>query len=145
MIKQEILEIFHRVGMRVTPQRIAIFEQLVKSGGHPTANDLYDHLKKSYPSLSLATIYNTLDVLVGMGLVNPIGNLGDARIHFDANLDSHVNVACVKCHKVMDIASELVDQLKNDILQQSGYDIQGSRLLFFGYCPDCKKATTAKI
>ena len=98
-------DVLHKAGLRVTPQRLAICEYLVTSDSHPTANDVFLQLKDQFPSLSLATIYNTLDVLVGMGIVNALGSAGDNNVHFDSNVSPHINLACVQCHKIVDISS----------------------------------------
>lgn len=124
-------------GLRITPQRIAICDLLVGSETHPTATELYEQLKPQHPSLSLATVYNTLDVLVGVGMVNALGSLGDDRVHFDANLSPHINLACVKCHKIVDTHSDCTDALDQEVAQKTGFRISGSSLLFFGTCPQC--------
>ncbi len=127
----------HNAGMRATPQRIAISDLLLGSDEHPTANDIYDRLKPDFPSLSLATVYNTLDTLVGIGLVNAIGSIGDDRVHFDGNLSPHINLACTTCQKIIDTHSDCVDELDVEIMKNSGFEIKGSRILYFGTCPDC--------
>ncbi len=138
MEKQGILDVLHKAGLRATPQRIAICELLLESHTHPTANEIYMDLKEKYPSLSLATIYNTLDVLVGIGLVNTLGSIGDDKVHFDADLNPHINLACVKCHEIIDTTSSFIDQLSLEINNKSGYKIFGSRILYYGYCPNCQ-------
>lgn len=130
----------HRAGLRITPQRIAICKVLAENKDHPSAGDLYDALKVDYPSISLATIYNTLDVLVGLGLVNALGSIGDDKVHFDADTHPHINLACTKCHKITDLPSNFVDQLDQEISRQSGYQLMGSRLLYYGICPRCQQA-----
>lgn len=132
------LDALHKAGLRVTPQRIAICELLAGSDTHPTSNDIYKQLKERYPSLSLATIYNTLDVLVGMGYVNVLGSIGDDKVHFDGNTSPHVNLACIKCQKIVDLQSDLVDQLDSEINQNSGYRVLGARVLYYGICPQCQ-------
>ena len=73
-----------KAGMRITPQRIAICKLLSETDSHPTAAMLFDEVHEQYPSMSLATVYNTLDALVGLGVVNVLGPAGDGRVHFDA-------------------------------------------------------------
>lgn len=139
MEKQEILTVLHQAGLRATPQRIAICELLADSHSHPTANDIFQNLKNNHPSLSLATIYNTLDVLVGIGLVNALGSIGDDKVHFDADVSPHINLACIKCHKIVDAPSEYITQLNEEINRISGYELFGSRILYYGHCPECQK------
>ncbi len=138
MEKQQVIEALRKAGLRATPQRIAICELLTESDAHPTANDIYIELKQQFPSLSLATIYNTLDVLVGIGLVNALGSIGDDKVHFDADVSPHINLACVKCHKIVDATSNFINQLNDEINKKSGFELFGSRILYYGHCPECQ-------
>ncbi|MBA3075318.1 MAG: transcriptional repressor [Anaerolineae bacterium] len=138
MEKEQVIEALRKAGLRATPQRIAICELLTESDAHPTANDIYIELKQQFPSLSLATIYNTLDVLVGIGLVNALGSIGDDKVHFDADVSPHINLACVKCHKIVDATSNFINQLNDEINKKSGFELFGSRILYYGHCPECQ-------
>lgn len=139
MFENQLTEVLHKSGMRLTPQRIAICELLTNTDDHPTAQEIYERLKTQYPSLSLATVYNTLDMLVGVGLVNALGSIGDDTVHFDGNTTPHINLACQECHRIFDVESECVSELNSEIVHKSGFDIRGSRILYFGICPDCRK------
>lgn len=126
-------------GMRVTPQRVAICELLTTSHEHPTAAMIFDELKPRFDSLSLATVYNTLDALVGLGVVNVLGHAGDDKVHYDADTEPHVNLACISCSRIIDIPSEHVTHLDSEITAASGYKLLGARVLYYGLCPDCQK------
>jgi Fur family peroxide stress response transcriptional regulator len=139
MTDRPYLEKLRDSGLRITPQRVAICDLLIASETHPTATDIYSQLKPHYPSLSLATVYNTLDVLVGVGMVNALGSVGDDRVHFDANLSPHINLTCVKCHKIVDTHSDCADGLDVEVAQKTGFQISGSSLVYFGVCPQCLK------
>jgi Fur family transcriptional regulator, peroxide stress response regulator len=129
----------HQAGLRLTPQRLAICKLLVQSHDHPTAHMIYDKLKPEYQSLSLATVYNTLDSLVQLGVVNALGSAGDDAVHYDADTDPHVNLACVSCHRVIDLHSDHVLQLEDEVVNSSGYQLLGARVLYYGICPSCQK------
>lgn len=126
-------------GMRVTPQRVAICELLAASHEHPTAAMIYAELKQRFASLSLATVYNTLDALVGLGVVNVLGHAGDDKVHYDADTEPHVNLACISCSRIIDIPSEHVTHLDTEISAASGYKLLGARVLYYGLCPACQK------
>ncbi len=128
-----------QAGMRVTPQRVAICELLVNSKEHPTAAMIYDELKPRFASLSLATVYNTLDALVKLGAVNVLGHAGDDTVHYDADTEPHVNLACIACSRIIDIPSEHVTHLDAEITAASGYKLLGARVLYYGLCPECQK------
>lgn len=135
----QISRSLQKFGYRLTPQRIAIYNYLVDSRAHPTANQVYDELKKEFPSLSLATVYNTLEMFTKIGFVNELGSIGDGKIHYDANSEPHVNIACVSCHQILDIPSEHVAQLMSEITQAKGYNILGSRIMVYGICSVCQE------
>ena len=128
-----------QAGMRLTPQRMAICKLLTDSNEHPTATMIYNELRPQFPSLSLATVYNTLDTLVSLGAVNVLGHAGDDHVHYDSEMDPHVNLACMACHQIVDIPSEHVHHLDSEISQASGYKLLGARVLYYGLCPECQK------
>ncbi|MCE1252023.1 MAG: transcriptional repressor [Anaerolineae bacterium] len=127
-----------RAGMRITPQRVAICTLLTSKDAHPTAAIIYEEIKKVYPSLSLMTVYNTLNKLVELGIINTLGHIGDDNVHYDAHNEPHINLACISCHKIIDIPSEHVNHLEMEISASRGYKILGSRILYYGLCPDCQ-------
>jgi Fur family peroxide stress response transcriptional regulator len=128
-----------QAGMRITPQRTAICELLTSSEEHPTAAMIYEDLKPHFPSMSLATVYNTLDALAEIGAINVLGQAGDDTVHYDADTEPHVNLACLSCNKIVDIPSEHVSHLDAEITAASGYKLLGARVLYYGLCPDCQR------
>lgn len=128
-----------QTGMRLTPQRIAICKLLSETDSHPTAAMIYERIHDQYPSLSLMTVYNTLNVLVELGVVNALGNVGDDNVHYDGNTSPHINLACVSCHKIVDMDSTKVADLNGEVSNTSGFKILGARMLYYGLCPDCQK------
>ena len=137
-----LTDTLRKAGMRITPQRVAICKLLAETTEHPTAAAIYEEIKEQYSSLSLATVYNTLDALVAQGVVNVLGNAGDDKAHFDAHIEPHINLACIECHKIVDIPSSYVNQMDNEITQTSGYRLLGARVMYYGVCPDCQKNDT---
>lgn len=127
-----------QAGMRLTPQRIAICRHLAESKAHPTSAQIYEALKPRYPSLSLATVYNTLEALVGLGVVNALGHAGDGTVHFDADTSPHINLACLACHQIVDVASSQAAGLESEISRVSGFQLLGARVMYYGLCPSCQ-------
>ncbi len=142
--KMSTLETFttslKQAGMRLTPQRIAICRLLGGSGEHPTAAGIHRQLQAQYPSLSLMTVYNTLNTLVDLGVVNMLGYAGDDNVHYDADTSPHINLACISCHRILDIPCESIADLKREVGRSSGFKVQGARVLFYGLCPKCQGA-----
>jgi Fe2+ or Zn2+ uptake regulation protein len=96
-----------RAGLKLTPQRIAIVHQFAGDTSHPTAQDLFERLRPSFPSMSFATVYNTLDALARAGLAGTVrlpGKRGDAA-RFDPNTSPHHHAVCDACGTVLDISA----------------------------------------
>jgi Fur family peroxide stress response transcriptional regulator len=129
-------------GMRLTPQRIAICKLLSESTAHPTAGIIYDQIRTQYPSLSLMTVYNTLNALVNLGVINSLGSAGDDNTHYDGNTSTHINLACISCHKIVDITFPQISHLDDEVSITSGFKLLGVRMMFYGLCPDCQKSLT---
>jgi Fur family transcriptional regulator, peroxide stress response regulator len=135
----QLTDALQKAGLRQTPQRLAICRYLANSREHPTANMIHEALQEEYPSLSLATVYNTLETLVKLGAINTLGAAGDEAVRYDADTSPHVNLACTQCGKVVDLPSQHVRALESEIAALSGYQMRGARLLYFGLCPTCQR------
>ena len=85
-------------GVRMTPQRHAILNYLYSTMGHPTADDIYKALEGTFPNMSVATVYNNLQLFKDAGLVREL-TYGDSSSRFDANMMDHYHVICRKCGK----------------------------------------------
>lgn len=142
--KERLIERLRAAGLRLTPQRLAIYGALVDSKRHPSAQDLYEALEVELPSLSPATVYNTLEVLVEHGLVHEIGDAGDGMIHYDADLEPHVNLICTNCHRIDDFELEAIASVDQVVAAQSGYRVKGARIVYYGLCPECQAQADAQ-
>ena len=129
-------------GLRLTPQRIAICKLLSESREHPTAARIHQALQAEYPSLSLMTVYNTLNTLVDLGVVNALGHAGDGNVHYDGDTSPHINLACVSCHCIVDVPSPRLADLDAEVSSDTGYKLLGARLMYYGLCPKCQRSTS---
>jgi Fur family peroxide stress response transcriptional regulator len=123
---------------RKTPQRLAVMEFLEGNSSHPSAEEIYSALKKNFPTLSLATVYNTLEALRDLGKVVEVG--GDSsKKRFDPVTESHHHLICVKCKKILDIPEKFNPVLTED--EKQGFQVIRSRVEFYGLCPQCRSRT----
>jgi Fur family peroxide stress response transcriptional regulator len=136
--ENRLIHTIKEAGLRLTPQRLAVYRYLVGVSTHPTAQQVYEALSPEHPSLSLATVYNTLEMLVGLGVVNALGTAGDDAVHYDGDVSPHVNLACIDCHRVIDLPSEHVFAIKREVSEHSGYQLLGARVMYYGVCPACQ-------
>lgn len=98
-------------GLAVTPQRLTVFRALLESHDHPSPEMLFDRVRGSLPSLSMATVYKVLDALGEIGVVREVSVVNDCR-RFDANLERHHHLVCTRCKGVVDFYDEELDEVK---------------------------------
>ena len=133
---KELVNSLREEGFRITPQRIAIVEYLLKTDDHPSAEHIHKIVQKKYPMVSLSTIYKTLDLLREKKLVNEIKVEGEAR--FDAHTDEHINLVCMNCGKIDDIDEDSLKEIQTKVARKSKYMILKSNFELLGYCNNCK-------
>jgi Fur family peroxide stress response transcriptional regulator len=124
-------------GLRQTPQRLAICKLLADTPNHPSAQDIYDELRSQFPSLSLTTVYNTLDALVELGTIDILGTDAKGAVRYDPNTSPHVNLLCIHCNRIIDLPSRHIQSLQEEVAQQSHYRLLRSNILFYGICEHC--------
>jgi len=134
---QEFEKGLRQSGMRVTKPRKAIYGFMRHNRDHPTAHEIYTNLKQAYPSLSLATVYNTLEVLVAHGLVQDLGSAFDDEIHYDGEMSPHINLICTNCHSISDHPMSNQEDLPNLITIKTGFKVSGIRIVYYGRCISC--------
>ena len=122
--------------MRMTPQRSIILEELRRSKTHPTADQVYELVRKRLPRVSLATVYRNLERLTQEGLIQTV-ELGGCPRRYDGWVEEHIHVRCIDCGKVEDVSDGVLDRAGERVGRLSGYKILGHHLEFTGRCPEC--------
>jgi len=127
---------YRELGIKLTPQRIAILDYLEGNLSHPSAEDVYRAVLRKFPTMSFATVYNTLETLKGRGLVAEL--TGDPeKKRFDPNPRPHHHLICTRCRRIMDLHAEF--RLPVADRDRAGFEITGNHIEFYGTCPDCSK------
>ncbi len=124
-------------GLKLTPQRLAIHKILAAKAQHPTINEVYERIKKDYPSLSLNTVYKTLQLFIELGMASQF-TTKEGVIRYEVKLAPHHHVLCLKCRKIHDVFDSALDELKVSQPLKGGFDIIRHDVIFYGYCSDCK-------
>lgn len=117
-----------RDGLKLTPQRIAIVRELADDLSHPTAQDLFERLRVSFPTMSFATVYNTLDALARCGLSTSLHLGGPVR--FDPNVAPHHHAVCDKCGAITDLHVPTKGRPRARVLELSPTSSSGEKLRF---------------
>jgi Fur family peroxide stress response transcriptional regulator len=130
-----------RAGLKVTPQRIAIVREIADDLTHPTAQALFERLRPAFPTMSFATVYNTLDALAGCGLTGSL-NLGGA-VRFDPNSAPHHHAVCDGCGVVIDLPLEPGgdlapnDSALRELREAAGFLVSREERIYRGLCRRC--------
>ena len=136
MTGAEVTTLLRSKGFKATPQRLAVYEALSHTTAHPNADMLYRELVPHYPTMSLATVYKTLDILCEVGLAQEL-NVGEESFRYDATVESHPHVRCVSSGRVDDVPVLNDTALLSQAEIATGYDITGRQIYFYGGCPAC--------
>lgn len=123
--------------LRMTQQREIILDELIKYPGHPSADELYEKVRRRLSRISLATVYRNLEILSEAGLVTKIEISGRQK-RFDHDLTLHSHVYCLECNRVDNIQGKHPLRLNLAAQDANGYKIEGYRIEFKGRCPDCQ-------
>ncbi len=131
-------------GQRFTEQRAAVFRFLASTDMHPTADEVFLAVREEVPVISLATVYKSLETLVGCGLAMKL-TYGDGSARYDGRTDPHHHARCLTCSKVFDVPGHpgpappsAVDEAPD------GFRVTGYRLEVTGYCADCRPEAAAR-
>jgi len=131
----KIIDTLKKNGVKVTPQRIAIIKYLEKDKDHSSAEQIYNHLIKDFPTVSLATVYNTLEMLEQINMISKIKISDDNIVNYEYHKIPHHHFYCKKCKKIYDIEiSCQIAQLKD----YQGYKIEEVFGYFKGICKKCQ-------
>jgi Fur family peroxide stress response transcriptional regulator len=134
---------FRAEGLRMTPQRMVIFEALLVAADHPSCEDLVSRLRPDMPSLSLDTVYRTVGTLERAGVLRKVATLEGVQ-RFDANLDPHHHFLCDTCHRIWDFPWESFDRLPAPEAIQDWMDIRVRQAELKGICGECLKSKSPR-
>ena len=142
VLKSEIVDRLRATGLKATPQRILIFQELMSRTDHPTAEDLYSAVKKVHATISFNTVYHTLQALTEKKMINVIRPVVDAA-RYDPITDLHGHFMCSKCKRIEDQLMEdpNLKQMDSDIKASGRYWIVQSQILWVGLCEACGNAS----
>lgn len=126
------------MNLKHSKQRDSIKEFLTGRKDHPTADMVYMGVRKSFPNISLGTVYRNLTLLADIGEIARI-RVGDGVDHFDADTSPHYHVICNECGSVMDLDMEIVNSLTEAASKSFNGMIEGHVTYFYGRCDKCCK------
>ena len=134
----ELTDIFRARGLKMTPQRHCIFTALHGSDAHPTAESVFATVSAEMPTISLRTVYQTLNDLTAMGELTQL-DLGTGSSRFDPNLDAHQHLVCERCGEVRDVYADFTD-VRVPAGYGKGFRVSSTEIVFRGVCAECAAA-----
>ena len=131
-------KICRKRGMKITPQRVAIYRELSSSNRHPSASTIHRKIKHYYPNISLGTVNSTLLVYAKIGLARVVESSGDPK-RFDPNLELHHHFKCIKCGKIIDFQSSIYEDIAVPVEIEKKFVVIGKKVHLEGLCDKCKR------
>ena len=122
--------------LRMTRQREVILKELRKVDTHPSADEVYEMVRKHLPRISLGTVYRNLEILSECGEIQKL-ELGCTLKRFDGIAENHYHIRCIECDRVVDAPADFNVAVHHDLKNATDFEITGHRLELIGICPDC--------
>jgi len=135
-----IIETLRKKGYKATTQRIVICRFALHSRDHPTAQRIYYEVKKVHPTVSLATVYKTLQILTEHGLIQEL-DLPQSQARFDSYVEPHINLVCMRCGKIQDFKDIAAQEMVERAAAKAEFTRARQRLDIYGLCKTCRGKT----
>jgi len=129
------MEKYRQLNIKLTPQRLAILRYLEGNKEHPSAERIYTSVRKEFPTMSFATVYNTLEALKNIGTVQEL-KIDPSKKRYDPDISNHHHLICKKCKSILDIRKDFKISLPIELT--GGFEILGNTIEFFGVCEKCR-------
>jgi len=139
METEQLIAKLRESDVKVTPQRLAICETILSSKEHPTADQIYERVREKHPTISLATVYQTLHLLSQIGMLQELG-FSNCISRYDPDTSPHINIMCPKCGTIQDYKAESIKRIWSHIIKELGFKPIGQRLDVYAYCDKCLKS-----
>ncbi|HSJ08174.1 MAG TPA: transcriptional repressor [Longimicrobiales bacterium] len=133
----QLREALEANGQRFTEQRSAVYRFLIGTESHPTADEVFTRVRGEIPDISLATVYKSLETLVGCGLAMKL-TYGDGSARYDGRTDPHPHARCLRCDAVLDVPGRLDGAALAGVGVPDAFVVQGYRLELVGLCAACR-------
>ena len=132
-------EALKKEGLKYTPQRTAVLEEIIKDKGHRESEEIYLALKKRGQHVSRATVYRTMDILVNNGFARKM-NLGDGRARYESKVNSphHDHLVCMDCGLIIEFMDQKIEDLQDEIAIQYEFQLKRHIHQLFGLCKKCQ-------
>ena len=143
MLQDDFKKILKEKGLKITKQRMVVLKALAScEDKHLTAEEIYEIVKADFPEIGLATVYRTIQLLVGLDLVESI-QLGDGYVRYEIGkfqgeeTHHHHHLICLECGKIISFRDDLLDELEARIMESAYFQVINHEVKLYGYCKEC--------
>ena len=136
-----VQDLFRKEGLKLTHQRLEIFREMMGAEDHPSAEDVFRRVRPRIPTVSLDTVYRTLDMFERMGMVRKVEVLDD-RSRYDPKTEPHHHFICIVCREIKDFLCPAVDSLPPPPQVKKWGKVLSTHLELRGICGDCLQKQT---
>lgn len=125
-------------GLRITPQRTAIYQELLKAKDHPSADIIYRRLIKKIPNISFDTVNRTLLTFSKIGITNIVEGYGHSK-RYDPDINNHHHFRCIQCNSIIDFHNKTYDNIAVPQEIQKQFTVLNKKVVLEGLCGQCNK------
>lgn len=125
-------------GLKVTPQRTAIYEELFLSKEHPTADLIYKKVRNNLPNISFDTVNRTLITFSRVGVIRLVEGYGEAK-RFDPDIEPHHHFRCIRCSSIIDLQVQAFDEIDIPRSISKQFNVLHKKVVLEGVCNNCQK------
>lgn len=136
---ESMLRALTNADFRLTPQRMAICRYLAETRSHPTPGDIFLAIREQFPTISRATVYNTVSVLKDLGEIVELPSSAGASVRYETDLTPHVNLNCTRCGRILDFPMEKMDEIFHLIDSHTDFQLHNIHIEGYGICPNCQQ------
>jgi Fur family peroxide stress response transcriptional regulator len=140
--KKETMDIFYRRskehGLKITPQRAAIYQELLKAKDHPSADIIYKRLVKKIPNISFDTVNRTLLTFAQIGIANIVEGYGQPK-RYDPDMNTHHHFRCIQCNSIIDFHNKEFDNLTVPEEINKEFTVINKKVVLEGLCSKCRR------
>ena len=123
-------------GLSMTPQRLAIYKALIESTEHPSAENIYNLVRVSFPDIALDTVYRTLSTFSEIGVIHVVEGYGEVK-RYDPDIEPHHHFRCARCNKIIDLYEDSIEEPKISPRLKKKYNVSNVKVVLEGACDKC--------
>ncbi len=144
MSAEDLSLILKRQNISVTPQRVQILKNIMERHDHPSAENIFQEVRRVLPMISFNTVYKTLETFCQLGLIMKVNPLHEVA-RYDGNTTPHTHLICTRCHQVEDLYWDWQQQIPLPDLQQNGFKVETIAVQLFGLCRNCQNEAASSL